>query len=77
MPPLFNNNQQLDESQVVDSLANKTPRLHKAMMISQGFNNKTGDLKTFVEHFKRAEKIDNIAITKFSVSDEDSNNMKH
>ena len=77
MQPLLNNNQQLDESQVVDSLANKTPRLHKAIMISQGFNNKTGDLKTFVEHCKRAENKDNIAMDKFSVSYEDSDNMKH
>ena len=26
MPPLFNKNQQLDESEIVDSLANKAPR---------------------------------------------------
>ena len=50
MPPLFQKNQQLDESELVDSLANKSPRSHKAMLISQGFNPKTGDLKTFVEH---------------------------
>ena len=37
MTPLFNDNQQLDESEIVDSLANKAPRTHKATMISQGF----------------------------------------
>ena len=48
MPPLFDKNQQLDESELVDSLANKAPRRHKAMLISQGFNPDTGDLETFV-----------------------------
>ena len=38
MPPLFDDNQQLDESELVDSLANKAPRSHKAMLISQDFN---------------------------------------
>ena len=33
MPPLFDKNQQLDESELVDSLANKAPRSHKAMLI--------------------------------------------
>ena len=49
MPPLFNGNQQLDESELVQSLANKAPRSHKDMLISQGFNPETGDLETFVE----------------------------
>ena len=48
MPPLFDENQQLDESGLVDSLANKAPRIHKAMLISQGFNPETGYLATFV-----------------------------
>ena len=38
IPPLFDENQKLDESELVDSLANKAPRSHKAMLISQGFN---------------------------------------
>ena len=50
MPPLFNDNQQLDKSEIVDSLANKSPRTHKAMIISQSFISETGYLKTFVEH---------------------------
>ena len=48
MLPLFQESQQLDESEFVDSLANKAPRSHKAMLISQGFNPETGDLETFV-----------------------------
>ena len=38
MPPLFDENQQLNESKLVDSLANKLPRSHKAMLILKGFN---------------------------------------
>ena len=38
MPPLFDKNWQLDESELVDSLANKALRIHKAMLISQGLN---------------------------------------
>ena len=38
MPPLFQENQQLDESELVYSIANKAPRSHKAMLISQGIN---------------------------------------
>ena len=48
MPPLFDENQQLDESELVDSLANKAPISHKAMLISQGSNPETGYLETFV-----------------------------
>ena len=48
MPPLFNENQQSDESKLLDSLANKAPRSHKEMIISQSFNPETGDLATFV-----------------------------
>ena len=55
MPHLFQENQQLDESELVDSLANKAPRSHKAMILSQGFNPETGDLETFVEHCEQAE----------------------
>ena len=38
IPPLFYENQQLDEFDIVDSLANKATRSHKAVLISQGFN---------------------------------------
>ena len=76
MPPLFHENQQIDESELVDSLAKKAPRDHKAMLISQGFNPETGDLKTFVEHYKQAETMDNISGAKFSASDEDSDNKR-
>ena len=62
----------LDKSELVDSLANKAPRAHKAMLISQGFNRETADLETFVEHCKRAETTDNISGAKFTTSDEDS-----
>ena len=41
MPPLFDKNQQLDESELVDSLANKVPISHKVVLISQGFNPET------------------------------------
>ena len=40
MPPLFDENQQLDESELVDYLAKKAPRNHKAMLISEGFSPK-------------------------------------
>ena len=66
----------LDKSKLVDSLANKAPRTHKAMLISQGFNPETADLKTFVEHCKRAETTDDIAGAKFAASDEDSEPRK-
>ena len=38
LPPLFEDSQMIEESELVDSLANKAPRTHKAMLISQGFN---------------------------------------
>ena len=76
MPPLFNNNQQLDESKLMDSPTKKPPRSHKTMMISQGFNSEAGDLAFFVEHYERDETIDNISIAKFSAFDEDSDTMK-
>ena len=76
MPPLFHDNPQLDKSELVDSLANKSPRSYKAMLIYQGFNPDTGDLKTFVEHFERAETTDNIDGAKFSASGEDSDNKR-
>ena len=77
MPPLFDENQQLDESELVDYLAKKAPRSHKAMLISQGFNSETGDLATFVENCKRADTTDNIDVTNFSASDKDSDTKRH
>ena len=67
----------MDESEIVDSLANKAPISHKAMLISKGFNPETEYLETFVEHCERAETTDNIAMAKFSASDEDSDTKKN
>ena len=69
MPPLFDENQQLDESGLVDSLTNKVSRSHKAMLISQGFNPETGDLETFLELCERAETMHNIYRAKFDASE--------
>ena len=77
MPPLFDDNQQLDEYKIVDSLVHKAPRSHKVMLILQGFNPETVYLVTFVEHCKRAKTTDNIAMAKVSASDEDSDTKKH
>ena len=57
---------------MVDFIANKAPKSHKAMLINQGFNPETSTLETFVEHCERAEATDNIARAKFSASDEES-----
>ena len=75
MSLLFQEYWQLDESELLDSLANKAPRSHKAMLISQGFNPETVYLETFVEHYKWAETTDNISGGKFAASDDDSNTM--
>ena len=48
IPSLFHESQQLNESKLVDSITNKAPRSHKAILISKGFNPETGDLETFV-----------------------------
>ena len=77
MPPLFNENQQLEKSEIVDSLANKAPVTHKAVIISQGFNPRTGYLTTFIEHCEQAETTDNITMAKFPASGDDSNTMKN
>ena len=37
LPPLFEDSQVLEESELVDFLANKAPRSHQAMLINQGF----------------------------------------
>ena len=66
----------LDESELVNSLVNKAPRTHKAMLISQGFNPETAYLETFVEHCKRAETTDDISGAKFAASNEDSEPKK-
>ena len=72
MPPLFDESQVLEESELVDFLANKAPKSHKAMLISQGFNPETSTLATFVEHCERAETADDIAGAKFAASDKES-----
>ena len=61
LTPLFRDSQKLDLSEFVDSLANKAPSGHKAMLIAQRFNTKTADLETFVEHCERIDTPDNIA----------------
>ena len=70
MPPLFDESQVLEESELVDFLANKAPKSHKAILISQGFNPETSSLTTFVEHCERAETTNAIASAKFVASDE-------
>ena len=76
MPPLFDENQKLDESELIESHANKAPRSHKAILNSQGFNPETKDLATFVEHCKRAETTDNITKAKLATSDKESNTKR-
>ena len=76
MPLLFEKNQQLDESELVDYLANKAPRSHKAMLISKGFYPETGDLATSVEHCEQADTTDNIIVAKFSASDKESDTKR-
>ena len=72
LPPLFEDSQVMEESELVDFLANKAPKYHKAMLINQGFNPETSTLETFVKHCKRAETTNDIAGAKFAASDEDS-----
>ena len=76
LPPLFEESQMLDESELVNSLANKAPMTHKAMLISKVFNPETANLETFVEHCDRTETTENIAGVKFAASDEDSEPRK-
>ena len=76
LPPLFEYSQMLDESELVDSLANKAPMTHNSMMIAQGFNLETTYLETFVEHCERVETTDDIVGAKFSASYEDSEPRK-
>ena len=76
LPPLFQDSQKLDKSELVDSLANTSPRSQKAILIAEGFNPETADLETFVEHYDSTETTDNIAGAKFSDSDEDSEPRK-
>ena len=61
---------------MVDSIGNKAPRSHKAMLISKGFNPETGDLETFMEHCKQAETMDNIDRAKSFALQEESNNKR-
>ena len=68
---------QLDEFKLVDYLAKKTTRIHKAMLISQGFNTETGDLETLIEHCELSKATDNIAVAKISASYEGSDTKRH
>ena len=72
---MFNNNKQLDESKIVDLLTNKAPRKYEAMIISQFFDTKTGDLVTIEENCERADTTNNIAIDNFLASHEYSDTM--
>ena len=76
LPPLFEDIQILGESELVNYLAKKAPRTHKAILIAQGFNTDSADLETFVEHCERAETTDDIAGAKFAASDEESEPRK-
>ena len=76
LPPLFEDSQMIDESELVDSLANKAPRSHKAMLIAKGFNPKTETIETFVEHCECAETTNGISSAKFAASNEDSDPRK-
>ena len=72
LPPLFDESQVLEESELVEFLANKAPKYYKAMLINQGFNPKTSTLENFVDHCERAETTGDIAGAKFAASDEES-----
>ena len=72
LPPLFDEYQVLEDSELVNFLANKAPKSHKAMLINQGFNPEASTLATFFEHCERAETTDNISGAKFAASDKES-----
>ena len=76
LPPLFEDSQMLDESELVESLANKLPRTHKAMLISQGFNPETANIETFVEHCEHTETTDDISGSNFAASEKYSEPRK-
>ena len=76
LTPLIKDSQMLDESELVDSLANKVPISHKAMLVNQSFIPETATLETFFEHCELAETTDDIAGAKFAASDEDSEPRK-
>ena len=76
MPPPFDDSQVLEDSELVDFLANKAPESHKAMLINQGFIPETSTFETFVEHCESAETTDDIAGAKFAASDEESETKK-
>ena len=46
LPPLFDESQVLEESELVDFLSNKALKSPKAILISQGFNPETSSLAT-------------------------------
>jgi hypothetical protein len=55
LPPDFNNTQELLDKDIMDVLATKAPKEHKALMIEQGFNLETSTIEEFVEISERAE----------------------
>ena len=71
-PPLFEDSQIIDESELVNSLTNTALRTDKAMLISHGFNPETANLETFVEHCERTETMDDIVGAKFATFDKNS-----
>ena len=78
MPPLFDENQQVDEPKLVDSLANKAPRSNKGMLVLQGFNPETGDLATSVKHCERSDTSDTKRHKKRSkFKEREKNSKKH
>ena len=58
------------------TLGSAKSRSHKAILISQGFNQEKGGLATFLEHCERADTTDIISAAKFSASDEDSHTKR-
>ena len=61
LSPLFEDSQVPEESELVEFLANKAPKSHKAVLINQGFNPEASTLVTFVEDCEHAETTDDIA----------------
>mgnify|MGYP000293913334 CR=1 FL=1 len=55
MPPLFNATQKIPDSELLDILASKAPKHHKAIMIKHGFDPQTATIEEFVEISERAE----------------------
>ena len=75
MPPLFDPNQKIPATELLDILASKAPQAHKAIMIEQGFDPQTATIQEFVEISERAETKEALTQNKqarFSAEDSDS-----